>query len=212
NQLAGTMKIAEMAKESGVRTLVGFQTRQAAYVKKVKEILESGLLGRIISTSLYLTDTSNGASMVDIDGGHLIDILDASDKPVGNPIPQDDIHQVVFGGQFGNKDATVLSVNLRHVRSEHGAGMFWVIDGEKGTIKMKAEKGPSFMRTQPELWVNGEKVEVEQDSEAERSARNWSKFADRAEGEFATIDDALKAKRVVDAIFRSSREGRRIDL
>ncbi|ESK83714.1 dimeric dihydrodiol [Moniliophthora roreri MCA 2997] len=254
NQLAGTTKIAEMAKKGGVRTLIGFQTRQAAYVRKVKEILESGLLGRIISTSVvtcsyflargpfgyegyrYLTDTSNGASMVDINGGHLIDVLhylfgpvasitsylanqyptiqmlDASGKPVGDPIPQDDIHQVVFGGQFDNKDATVFSVNIRNVGSEHSTGLFWIIDGEKGAIKIKAEKGLSFMRAQPELWVNGEKVDVETDSEAERSARNWSKFADRAEGEYATVDDALKAKKVVDAIFRSSREGRRVDL
>ncbi|EEC00005.1 hypothetical protein MPER_00159, partial [Moniliophthora perniciosa FA553] len=52
NQLAGTTSIANAARESGVKTLVGFQTRQAAYVRKVKEILDSGKLGRIVSTSL----------------------------------------------------------------------------------------------------------------------------------------------------------------
>ncbi|KAK7035536.1 transcription regulator gal80 [Paramarasmius palmivorus] len=205
NQLAGTREISDAAQKSGVRTLVGFQTRQAAYVRRIKEILDSGVLGRVLSTSLvasfcfpgargplgyasysYLCDAVNGATMLDIDGGHLVDVLhylfgpissviahlanqyptmqllDASGKPTGEPIPQSDVHQVVFGGQFANKDGTVLSVNIRNVLNEHGAGLFWVIDGEKGVIKINAEgmKGQTFMRAQPELWLNGEKVDV----------------------------------------------------
>ncbi|EEB99768.1 hypothetical protein MPER_00470, partial [Moniliophthora perniciosa FA553] len=111
----------------------------------------------------YIVDAANGATMLDIDGGHLVDvlhylfgpiasitshlsnqypttqILDASGKAAGKPIPQNDIHQVVFGGQFGNKDGTVLSVSIRNVLSEHSAGLIWVIDGEKGAIKIRAE-------------------------------------------------------------------------
>ncbi|KAK7032642.1 transcription regulator gal80 [Paramarasmius palmivorus] len=94
SRLAGTTQNAEAAKNNGVRTLVGFQTRQAAYVRKVKEILDSGVLGRILATSVivsfcypgargptafelfnYAVDPSNGATMLDIDGGHLIDYL-----------------------------------------------------------------------------------------------------------------------------------------
>ncbi|KAI3605198.1 dimeric dihydrodiol [Moniliophthora roreri] len=255
--LAGTREIAEAAKRSGVKTLVGFQTRHAAYVRKVKEILNSGKLGRIVSTSVvacwchpgvrgpftyehysYLSNPSNGATMVDIDGGHLIDILhhlfgpitcvtshlsnqystiqviDDTGKPVGPPKPQDDIHQIVFGGQFGNKDGTVVSVSIRHVMSEHSAGLFWVIDGEKGAIKIRAEgaKGPMFTWAQPEVWLNGEKQNVAQDSLAERSARYWEMFADGVQGEYATIQDALQAKKVVDAIWTSNREGRKVYL
>ncbi|KAK7021908.1 transcription regulator gal80 [Paramarasmius palmivorus] len=167
-----------LADKKGARTLVGFQTRQAAYVRKVKEILEPGALGRILAT--FLTDT----------------------------------HQITFGGQFANKDGTVLSVNTRNVLTEHGAGLFWVIDGEKGTIKIRADgmKGQSFMRAQPELWLNGEKVDVVTDREAERCARHWNKFAEGAEGEYTTMEDAVQAKKVVDAIFKSSNEGRRVDL
>ncbi|KAK7017555.1 transcription regulator gal80 [Paramarasmius palmivorus] len=257
--LASTTKIADAAKQNGVRTLVGFQTRQAAYVRKVKEILESGALGRILATSLiaslcfpgvrgptafdpfqYVVDPSNGATMLDIDGGHLIDVLHylfgpiasvtgrltnqyptyqpidyISGKPTtGESKPQTDIHQITFGGQFANKDGTVLSVNIRNVLTEHGAGLFWVIDGEKGTIKIRADgmKGQSFMRAQPELWLNGEKVDVVTDREAERCARHWNKFAEGAEGEYTTMEDAVQAKKVVDAIFKSSNEGRRVDL
>uniref|UniRef100_A0A0W0FNQ8 Dimeric dihydrodiol n=1 Tax=Moniliophthora roreri TaxID=221103 RepID=A0A0W0FNQ8_MONRR len=256
-KLAGTTEITEAARKNGVRTLVGFQTRQAAYVRKIKEILDSGVLGRIVSTSLvtcmcfpgargpetleaysYIIDAANGATIVDIDGGHLVDvlhylfgpiasiishlsnqyptiqILDASGKAVGEPIPQSDIHQAVFGGQFGNKDGTVLSVSIRNVLSEHSAGLFWVIDGEKGAIKIRAEgeKHRSFMKSEPELWLNGNKIDVEADSEAQKAARYWQTFADGQEGEYATIEDALQAKRVVDAIFTSNREGRRVDL
>ncbi|KAK7035535.1 transcription regulator gal80 [Paramarasmius palmivorus] len=254
--LSGTTEIAELAMRNGVRTLVGFQTRQAAYVGKIKEIIDSGALGRILSTSViacfcypgvrgpaglmnyeYAADSSNGATMLDVDGGHLIDVLHylfgsiasvtahlanqyptiqlvdtVSGKPVGEPIPQDDIHQVVFGGQFANKDATVLSVSIRNVLTEHGAGLYWIIDGEKGSIKITASgmKGQSFMRAQPELWLNGVKLDVASDTEAERCAKNWDKFADGKEGEYPTMADGLQAKRVVEAIFLSSREGRRV--
>ncbi|KAK7021818.1 transcription regulator gal80 [Paramarasmius palmivorus] len=258
SQLASTIKIAEAAKKNGVRTLVGLQTRQATYVRKVKEILDSGVLGRILATSLivsfcypgargptafeffnYAVDPSNGATMLDIDGGHLIDVLHylfgpissvtghltnqyptyqpidhVSGKPTGEAKPQTDIHQITFGGQFANKDGTVLSVNIRNVLSEHGAGLFWVIDGEKGAMKIRADgmKGQSFMRAQPELWLNGEKVDVATDTEAERCARYWKKFAEGAQGEYATMEDALQAKKVVDAIFKSNNEGRKVEL
>ncbi|KAI3602092.1 nad-binding rossmann fold oxidoreductase family protein [Moniliophthora roreri] len=36
--LAGTREIAEAAKRSGVKTLVGFQTRHAAYARKVRSL------------------------------------------------------------------------------------------------------------------------------------------------------------------------------
>ncbi|KAK7032649.1 transcription regulator gal80 [Paramarasmius palmivorus] len=277
NQLAGTTQIAEAARKAGVRTLVGLQTRQAAYIRKIKEILDSGILGRILSSSLvstltllylpathktytqivsfcypgargptswewfkYTSDPSNGATMLDVDGGHLIDLLhylfgpissitaqlanqypmlqptdNITGEPVGEPEPSNDVHQIHFGGQFANKDATVLSVNIRNVLSEHGAGLFWVIDGEKGAIKMSADgilKGQSIMRAQPEVWLNGEKVDVVTDTETERCAKNWKRYAEGVEGEYATMEDALQAKKVVDAIFKSSREGRRIDL
>ncbi|KAK7035537.1 transcription regulator gal80 [Paramarasmius palmivorus] len=228
-----------------VKTLVGFQTRQAAYVKKVKEILDSGALGRILSTSLvasfcfpavrgrtgyaftsHLYDAPNGNTMLDIDGGHLIDVLhylfgpissvvghlatqyptiqlvDASGNPTGDPIPQSDVHQVVFGGQFANKDGTVLSVNIRNIQNEGGGGLFWVTDGEKGTIKITAERmnGHTFMRAQPELWLDGEKVDVVTDTESGRAGRYWDAFAEGKEGEYATIEDALRAKEMIDAI------------
>ncbi|KAK7035538.1 transcription regulator gal80 [Paramarasmius palmivorus] len=229
------------------------------YVQKIKEILDSGDLGHILATSLvvscypdargpiafeffnYAIDPSNGSTMLDIDGGHLIDVLHylfgpiasvtghltnqypiyqpidhISGKPTGEPQPQSDIHQIIFGVQFANKDGTVLSVNIRNVLSGHGAGLFWVIDGEKGTLKIRADgmKGQSFMRAQPELSLNGEKVEVAADTEAERCARYWNMFSEGAEGEYATMENALQTKKVVDAIFRSNlnNEGRKVDL
>ncbi|KAK7027540.1 transcription regulator gal80 [Paramarasmius palmivorus] len=252
--LGATRKIVEVVRKSGVKTLVGCQTRQAGYVRKVKEIVDSGILGRILATSVivssyypgvrgpttftqvsYAMDAANGATMLDIDGGHLIDVLQylfgdiafvnahvatqystvqpidyTTGKPAGEPIPQSDTHQVVLG----ISDATVLSVNIRNVLTEHGAGMFWVIDGEKGTLKIVADgmKGPSFLLAQPEVWVNGEKFDVEEDGEKERIAKNWERFADGKEGEYATVEDALKVKKVIEAVFVSGREGRRVSV
>jgi predicted dehydrogenase len=178
--------------------------------------------------------------MVDIDGGHLIDTLQFifgpiasvtahlvnqyptvqiydsldSGNPVGSPLSSDDIHQIVIGGQFANKDETVLSVNLRNVLAKDSAGLFWVIDGEKGAIRIEAdaEAGFTVIGAKPDVWLNGEKLDVEKDSYKQRVTRYFENFANGKEGEYATIEDALNTKKVIDALFRSSREGKRIDL
>jgi len=87
--------IAEAARKKGVRTMVGLQGRQAPAIKKVKEILESGKIGKILSSSIialaplelgywgplvsetnaYTVDGTQGASMLDIGVGHQLGIV-----------------------------------------------------------------------------------------------------------------------------------------
>jgi predicted dehydrogenase len=41
----------EIAKSKGVRTMVGLQAWQSPFVSKIKEIVESGQIGKVLSTT-----------------------------------------------------------------------------------------------------------------------------------------------------------------
>ncbi|THG94718.1 hypothetical protein EW026_g6806 [Hermanssonia centrifuga] len=83
-----TLKIAEAAKKKGVKILVGAQATQAVFLNKVKEFIEGGKIGRVLSTSLittasyfgstmsesmaYTLDANNGADLLTIPIGHFL--------------------------------------------------------------------------------------------------------------------------------------------
>ncbi|KAF2194469.1 NAD-binding Rossmann fold oxidoreductase family protein [Zopfia rhizophila CBS 207.26] len=89
--LSDAEELTTLAKEMGVKTLVGLQARQSPTTIKAKEIAESGKLGKILGTNLYahgmifgptITEgfeyalpLSAGANLVTIPFGHAIDAL-----------------------------------------------------------------------------------------------------------------------------------------
>ena len=50
--LGGTKELAALAKDKGVRNIVGLQARQGLLFRKVKAIVESGGIGRVVSTTM----------------------------------------------------------------------------------------------------------------------------------------------------------------
>ncbi|KAF8649577.1 hypothetical protein AX16_005668 [Volvariella volvacea WC 439] len=90
--LAQTQEIAEEAQKKGVKVFIGTQSRQSLVVSKLKSIIDSGKLGRILSTTvsatcprenhfwgptilasaLYIADPKGGASYLDIAIGHFL--------------------------------------------------------------------------------------------------------------------------------------------
>ncbi|KAI0339565.1 NAD-binding Rossmann fold oxidoreductase [Trametopsis cervina] len=93
--LQETIAIAEAAKQRGIRSLVGAQAVQGNTVKKLKELVDSGQIGRLLSTSAslicppeihlwgatlrpsaqYTLDETNGASMLVIPLAHYLTAL-----------------------------------------------------------------------------------------------------------------------------------------
>ncbi|THG98116.1 hypothetical protein EW026_g4012 [Hermanssonia centrifuga] len=84
-------QIAEAAKRKGVRVLVGAQATHGVYLNKVKELIDSGKIGRVLSTSVilsaptempfggltsevysYTADIHNGATLLTIPVGHFL--------------------------------------------------------------------------------------------------------------------------------------------
>ncbi|KII89163.1 hypothetical protein PLICRDRAFT_109205 [Plicaturopsis crispa FD-325 SS-3] len=84
-------EIASAAATKGVRTLVGLQGRQSNTILKIKELVDTGAIGKVLSSSVatvprdlgfwgpsistknsYITKRENGATMADIAIGHFL--------------------------------------------------------------------------------------------------------------------------------------------
>jgi len=90
----------------------------------------------------------------------------------------------------------------------------WVIDGEEGVILLRSEHpwGSFIGLFDPEVLVNGEKIDFDGPGGAQYSiTETWKDFVDGKEG-YATIEDAVRNHARLDAIEKSIAEGRLIKL
>jgi predicted dehydrogenase len=82
--------MAALAADSGARTVVGLQARQAPAIEFVRELLSDGYIGEVLSTTMiglsvpgdvviqpnvYMLDRTNGATMLTVAVGHSLDTL-----------------------------------------------------------------------------------------------------------------------------------------
>src|SRR5437660_1067692 len=82
--------MAALAAEQGVRTVIGLQARQAPAIAFVRELLNGGYVGEVLSTTMvglsvpggvvvqpnaYMLDRNNGANALTIAVGHSLDAL-----------------------------------------------------------------------------------------------------------------------------------------
>jgi len=256
NGLEESSAIAEAARKKGVRTMVGLQGRQTPSVKKVKEILDSGKIGKILSSSIialapaefgvwgplvsernaYAVDSTKGAGMLEIAIGHQLSVvtyflgdfasvsataathyptaalMDNDRKPTGKTVTVDNPDQIAFSGLF--KSGAVSSMSWRGgLKSTPGRKQFiWEIDGEEGSIRLESDNAFMGVRD-PEVYLNGELVEVQKASgPADILASAWREYAKGKEGNYTTMEDAVRIHRVIDAIKRSAKEGKTIQL
>src|SRR5437899_6103243 len=91
NGLVEAQSLAALAKKKGVLAVAGLQARSAPSVAYVRDLIEQGYVGEVLSTSLvgsgygwgptvppfnaYLNDKKNGATMLSIAVGHAADAL-----------------------------------------------------------------------------------------------------------------------------------------
>ncbi|KAF1922465.1 NAD-binding Rossmann fold oxidoreductase family protein [Didymella exigua CBS 183.55] len=89
--LAEAEELTQLAKKKGIKTMIGLQARQNPSIIKAKEIVESGKLGRILTTTmfghgtvfgstihegfLYGLPVEAGANLLTIPFGHAVDAL-----------------------------------------------------------------------------------------------------------------------------------------
>lgn len=161
-------RLAQAAKAAGVRSVVGLQSRVEPAIRTVRDLIAAGDLGDIISTTMvgtmnpgseispqlvYLTDKSNGANALTINGGHTIDALcyclgefDHLDavldtrvplvvKDSGEPVDKTSPDQIAVIGRLAG--GAVASVHLRE--GLRGRSDFeWEINGTEGTLRLTA--------------------------------------------------------------------------
>jgi predicted dehydrogenase len=240
-------ELTQLARSKGVKTMVGLQARQSSVVKKIKEIITSGQLGPILSTHLYaaggawgattsddiayLADVENGANMITIPGGHLLDamcyvlgefesvtatthnarkIIEVRDEK-GNKLrdasltshDQMSVSGVLTSGAYA-------SVHLRG-GSYKGTNLLWEIEGTHGELQVRGPTG-HLQLSFPTLYASfdGEDmieipVHDEQASHV-NVGRAYDEFA-REGGLYPTWEDAVVRHRMIEAIYRSAQTG-----
>ncbi|PVX75668.1 Gfo/Idh/MocA family protein [Paraburkholderia unamae] len=91
NGLAETAELAELARRKGLHAVVGLQARSAPAINYVRDLIQQGYVGEVLSTTLigsgmnwgpvmeqpnaYTGDIRNGATMLTIPLGHTVDAL-----------------------------------------------------------------------------------------------------------------------------------------
>ncbi|PBK79384.1 NAD(P)-binding protein [Armillaria gallica] len=260
--LKETRLLADLAKEKGIRTIVGLQARQSALFRKVKKLVEEGEIGDVLSTSMtsriagphapwgptvfkgfdYLLKKDNGATLLDIPGGHFLEaftyilgpidsisatavvqhtssqVVSPDGTPTGEVIPVDSPSQVAVTGTL--KSGAVISLHWRagletpsNVKA--ATPLLWIIDGTKGSIRIESDHPWAALVEMYEpthLWANGEEVKVEDDGKT-NEGRAWEEYLKgEGAGDYPNLQHAVKIKSIIDAIWRSAEGGVKVSL
>jgi len=140
-----------------------------------------------------------------------ITLLDDDGKPTGQT------HQAEFPDHYTIagilKCGAVVNIFFRvgYAPKPGRRPFLWEIDGDEGTIKLEGNgrMGAAISAYDPEIFLNGEKVEFEDGPSGVLYSvpAAWKAFADGKEGGYATIDDAVKNHKLLAAIEKSGESG-----
>jgi predicted dehydrogenase len=259
NGLQEAIELAEAARTRGVRTMIGLQARQDPAIRKARDLLGEGTIGKVLSTNFigyagswgasvpqrdaYTLDASTGATITSIPFGHFVDSLvyllgDLASlsaykatlrgstviEGTGRTVTASAEDQLVVQGQL--ESGALVAVHYKGGQAPKGSeGLVWEIEGEEGVITFKAagvghvQVRSPFTATQPsnaclsqlispKLYLNGEQVQLPEDKLG-NIGRLYEAFAMDDKGGYNDWDHAVRVHRIVDAVERSCREGRR---
>ncbi|KAF1963584.1 NAD-P-binding protein [Byssothecium circinans] len=156
-------ELLKLAKEKGVKTLVGLQAPQSPVVRKVRELTRSGKLGKLLSTSFtgtttiqeatemefvgYQNDINIGANLLSIYAVHSLEGLTYAIAPLHtfNPLLAINHPTVQLTDYSGNPTRTVPRTShdqvLLHGTFSCGAPISYHLHG-----------GPAFNKTEGCIW------------------------------------------------------------
>ncbi|TFK19737.1 NAD-binding Rossmann fold oxidoreductase [Coprinopsis marcescibilis] len=143
--------------------------------------------------------------------------------PKAREIPSPSSDHYTISGPLASGAHATLVWRSGYPSSAGRLQLLWVIDGARGSVRLELEQGGAFpgpfMNLQdPRVFVDGELAlgEGEKGTLAEFVQREWVEFAKTlggGKGEYATLDDAIRVQKVVDAAQRSiAMGGVRVDL
>ncbi|KAF9076950.1 hypothetical protein BDP27DRAFT_1312872 [Rhodocollybia butyracea] len=152
-----------------------------------------------------------------------ITIISSDGKPTGETVSFDGPHQICVSGVLVS--GAVFNVNIQS-GAKQSSDFNWVIHGEKGTVRIRDDdrtRQMGLFDASPEVYLNGSKIELEdvgvsamtvnsENFDTTATGLAWKALADGKSGTYATLVEALKAKEVIAAIKKSSKEGKRVYL
>jgi predicted dehydrogenase len=171
NGLEQSIEMAALARKQKVRTAIGLQGRASPGLNTIRELVAAGKLGRILSSSViassfilgptttarlsYTVDRRNGATMLTIMLGHLMDsvlyalgdvtelsaLLATQRKEVkvtdtGATMPVTASDQIIVSGRL--KTGAVASLHMRGGLSR-ATNLLWEVNGTEGDLLVTAD-------------------------------------------------------------------------
>lgn len=155
-------------------------------------------------------------------------VVDAEGKPTGETITNTPHDQISISGTLAGKryaEGAFFNLHTRVGLRSRGENtkartLFrWVIDGEDGTIELlnreqDGEMGAFINLHEKIVLLNGVEVPLEE-TELDKlgnTAKAWAEYAKGEEGKYTTIDDAVRLHRVLDAVLKSIKDGKKVTL
>ncbi|KAL5403649.1 hypothetical protein PMIN03_009716 [Paraphaeosphaeria minitans] len=256
--LAEAEELVRLAKEMGVKTMVGLQARQNPSVLKAKEIVQSGKLGKILVTTmyghgaifgptvnegfLYALPVEAGANLLTVPFGHAVDALcfvlgeiEDISATLANLTPELDViskdgklagktsktahDHISITGQLLNGGG-IVNVTYAGGVSRTKRDFVWEIVGTEGTLILEGpSNGGHVQMYQPTLKLaKSDLQELEQIKVEETTGfsynvgRAWDAWANVGLNRghtVTTFEDALLRHKMIDAIYRSAKNGTR---
>ncbi|GFP59893.1 galactose/lactose metabolism regulatory protein GAL80 [Trichoderma asperellum] len=173
-------ELAEAAKASGSRTLVGNQGREAPPIVKLRELLQQGKIGKVLSSEIranggsvdreflmpglkYFTDLAIGGNIVTIGVGHLFDQVQ---HVLG------DLQDLKSRLQLQRPNVLLRNPSTKEIVETVKSNVpdLVIIDGtlppsqiaaDRASVLFRFRRGQPFLGEPPLSWtINGEKGEI----------------------------------------------------
>jgi predicted dehydrogenase len=173
------------------------------------------VVGHQLSIITYLLGEFSSVSATAATHYPTATLLDRDRKPTSKTFSGAAPDQIAFTGIF--KSGAVSSISCRGgIKSTPGRSQFiWEIDGEEGSIRLEGDSVAAGIIHiyQPKVYLNGELVEVQSTTGmTDNLTAAWGEYAKGDEGDYPTLEDAVRLHRTLDAITRSAEEGRTIQV
>lgn len=145
-------------------------------------------------------------------------LVDDNGNPTGETLPSEMRDHYTFSGNLvGGAHATFIIRAGVKTTPGHKT-LQWEIEGSKGMIRMESDEmfGAVLGGVNPTVYLNGEKLDIDGapvgPDPITPLVAMWDAYTKGEKGGSATIDDAVRIKKLTEAVERSAVEGRTIHL
>ncbi|PPR06513.1 hypothetical protein CVT24_002627 [Panaeolus cyanescens] len=184
----------------------------------------------------------NGVRPITTAGGHLMDtfthilgdftsvtatasrihethtLIDNNGNPTGETLPSEMSDHYTFSGRLvGGAHATIMIRAGVKTTPGHKT-LQWEIEGSEGLIRMESDfvLGGVLGGANPVVYLNGERIDIEGapvgPDPISPLVAMWDAYTQGEKGGYATLDDAIRIKKLTEAVERSAVEGRTVRL